>query len=49
MNTSLRLNAVSVTGKRDDGIKIIFHRERSPAKLLIIDDNILQAKIIAKQ
>lgn len=48
MNTSLRLNAVSVTGKRDAGIKIIFHRERSPAKLLIIDDNILQAKIIAK-
>ena len=48
MNTSLRLKAVSVSGKRDVGIKSIFHRERSPARLLIIDDKILQAKIIAK-
>ena len=48
MNTSLRLKAVSVAGKRDVGINIIFHRERSPAKLLIIEDSILQAKIIAK-
>jgi len=42
------LNATSVSGKRDVGIKSIFHRERSPARLLIIEDNILQAKIIAK-
>ena len=48
MNTSLRLKAVSVAGKRDVGINIIFHRERSPAKLLIIEVSILQAKIIAK-
>ena len=42
------MNATSVSGKRDVGIKSIFHRERSPARLLIIEDNILQAKIMAK-